>query len=361
MASTAAGIPPVQRMLDVGEGKKLLQIAALMIAIAHVRRKEMQRRWLGGDGSGSEPVSSGGWQDHPAVPYVLENAMVWTVAYIAQQILPPADRTRPLLSFFMLCVKGVVTVDVLVISQKLLCAKMYKHVPYFSERKPPEDFKTIAADYARTNLPDTFVNAAMQLGILYALPDALYEKSRNPGPIRVLPLLAKFLFGRVVVDVSFGLVHYIMHANQTIYRYVHKRHHEHTAPRTQTNYHFEKLDLFLEAIAPIYIWLGVMHGIGYPPNLNEQAVIATTYLYYESASHSGKELPAVTWMPLLSPLIGWFTGSDDRLVEYHTRHHQLFNCNYSISPWPDKLCGTYRIDLPEAYSTSKPQVETGDE
>jgi sterol desaturase/sphingolipid hydroxylase (fatty acid hydroxylase superfamily) len=39
------------------------------------------------------------------------------------------------------------------------------------------------------------------------------------------------------------------------------------------------------------------------------------------------------------------------LVEYHTRHHQLYNCNYSISPWCDKLCGTYRIDLPEAYKS----------
>lgn len=37
-------------------------------------------------------------------------------------------------------------------------------------------------------------------------------------------------------------------------------------------------------------------------------------------------------------------------VEYHTRHHQLYNCNYSISPWPDKLTNTYRIDLPEAYA-----------
>ena len=42
----------------------------------------------------------------------------------------------------------------------------------------------------------------------------------------------------------------------------------------------------------------------------------------------------------------WFLDCDTKLVFYHTAHHRLFNCNYSISPWPDRLLGTYRIDTP---------------
>ena len=96
----------------------------------------------------------------------------------------------------------------------------------------------------------------------------------------------------------------------------------------------------------------LMRLLGFKVSLAEQTVMTGSYIYFESASHAGKEFPAVTWFPLLSPVVGWLTGMDDRLVEYHTRHHQLYNCNYSIAPWPDKLVGTYRIDLPEAYANT---------
>jgi sterol desaturase/sphingolipid hydroxylase (fatty acid hydroxylase superfamily) len=77
-------------------------------------------------------------------------------------------------------------------------------------------------------------------------------------------------------------------------------------------------------------------------------------MMFEGGSHSGKEIPVVTWFPPLSPIVGYFTGFDYRLIEYHTRHHQLYNCNYSISPWPDKLMGSYQME----YKTKKTDDET---
>ena len=206
---------------------------------------------------------------------------------------------------------------------------MYAHVPYFSQRKPSSDFKTVVHDWVTTNLPDSLVNACVQLALLMTLSEEKYHKARFPAPIRLVPFLGKFLLGRLIVDIVFGVVHCGMHSIPGVYEAVHRRHHEHTAPRTQTNYHFERLDLFLEAIAPILTMVGTLHMLGIPPSMTEQSVMATTYLYYESASHSGKEMPAVTWYPLLSPLVGWLTGSDNRLVEYHTRHHQLYQARLS--------------------------------
>jgi sterol desaturase/sphingolipid hydroxylase (fatty acid hydroxylase superfamily) len=331
--------------LAPGEAPKLAAIVALMLAITHVRRKEMRKRWLGA----GQPQ---GLQDHPAVPYLIENCTLIAAAFVAERLFPRPDRTRPIREVLFFVLKGILVVDLPVAFEKLLCAVLYEHVPYFAERKPPEDLGTVLKDFATTNVPDTLANSLIQVAILLSIPDQMYAKTRNPAPIRIVPFIGKYLLGRMLVDVSFGLLHYAMHANAAVYQYVHKRHHEHTAPRSQTNYHFERVDLFLEGVAPLYAALGGMYLLGCEPNLNEQAVMFASYIYYESCSHSGKEMPCVTWFPLLSPLVGWLTGSDDRLVEYHTRHHQLYNCNYSISPWPDKLCGTYRIDLPDVYRSA---------
>lgn len=102
----------------------------------------------------------------------------------------------------------------------------------------------------------------------------------------------------------------------------------------------------MEALFPLNIAFGALEALGQPLNHLEQVCILVPLVYFESGSHTGKEIPNVTWFPMLSPLVDWITGCDQRLIEYHTRHHQLFRCNYSISPWVDKLWGTYRIDFP---------------
>lgn len=330
------------------EASKLFKLVLAMCALAHMRRKEMRKRWLpkdvAEDDSLCHPIV-----DHPAFGYLWENGLCLGTAFLIDKYLPRVDVKRPAFSFMMLLVRGWIMVNGSLLLEKFAATYLYSHVRYFSKNKPRDDLKTLIMDYARCNLPVELINALVQLSIVFALPQAKLEKLLNPPPLNLGTMLLKFLYARICVDVSFGIIHRIMHENQWVYNNVHRTHHEHVTPRTQTNLHFSWLDQFLEAVAPIYITFGSLTLLGWDLTLFEQSYVAMTTLYYESCSHSGKEAPIVTFFPLLSPLVDWVTGSDQRLIEYHTRHHQLYRCNYSISPWWDKLMGTYRIDLPDQY------------
>ena len=118
-----------------------------------------------------------------------------------------------------------ILVDSLIGVQKLLIAKLWPHVPYFSQRKPPEDWPTVLKEYFSTNFID---NAVGGLILLASQPSI---KGNTPDPIFLVPFLAKYLLGRIIVDVTFGVVHYALHAYPAFYDNIHKRHHEHTAPR----------------------------------------------------------------------------------------------------------------------------------
>ena len=333
-----------RQVLATGEGRKVLVIAAAMMLLAHLRRRELRKRWL----KDRKPESA--LFDHPAFVYLLENAIVFLPVVLTQKYAPLIDRSKPVRLFIHLYMWGTWAVETGLLSQKLLARYAYHHVPYFSKTKPPSDLKTIVNDYLTCNFPASVINTLIQWSLVMAMPEPMYEKARNPPPIEVLPFLAKLLYSRIVVDIVFGVAHRIMHENKWIYDNVHKRHHEHTAPRTQTNYHFTALDIFLEAIFPLYADVVTMHLLDWAPTRFEQELAFAPLIFYESASHTGKEIPFVSWFPPLAPLVNSLTGCDEDLVLYHTRHHQQVKRNYSISPWPDKLMGTYRMDLPDGYT-----------
>ena len=191
--------------IAAGEHRKFAALVAAMVVVCHVRRKRIQKRWLA---EGEEPK----WQDHPAVPYLVENASVWTAAYLAQTLVALPDRSRPGPELFRNLLRGWLVVDGLIVLQKLLCATLYSHVPYFSLRKPAEDWRTVLADYARTNLPNDVFGG---LVLMYTQKPAAPGSAAGATPIRLAPFLAKFLVGRLIVDVTFGLVHWAMHASPT--------------------------------------------------------------------------------------------------------------------------------------------------
>ena len=116
----------------------------------------------------------------------------------------------------------------------------------------------------------------------------------------------------------------------------------------------------MEAVFPLYVVNFTFLGLGIPASRYEIQLLFAALIYYESASHTGKEAPVASFFPPLAPLVHWLTGSDTRLIEYHTRHHQLYKKNYSISPWVDKLAGSYAIDLPPSYESERTR-ETFDE
>ncbi|KAH9252253.1 hypothetical protein BASA81_009855 [Batrachochytrium salamandrivorans] len=322
-----------------------------MCALAHWRRRTMRLRHLPKD----YPEDKLSWVDHPAFGYLYENLTVLSVAYLVAKYVPQPDPARPLRTLGLLITQMLVMVDPFLSMEKLMASKVFSHVPYFSERAPPDDWRTIVTDYIKCNIP---VITASSLILVVASKFASKEDfdkmfSSDAPPLRFFPYLAKLAFCRVFVDVVFGLAHRFMHENQWAYANIHKLHHTHNTPRTVTNFRFFWVDQFIEAPLPVYLAITALFALGCGPSKYEQPFIVLPLLYYESASHTGKEIPIVTWFPLLSPLIDYLTGCDQRLIEYHTRHHQLYKCNYSISPWFDKLCGTYRIDLPEHYNATK--------
>lgn len=224
--------------LAPGEGRKVLAIVVAVSLFAHVRRKELRKRWL----KDEEPTHPNTW-DHPALTYLLENAIQFGLPFAAERWLPlPAfDRRRPLSLFFRLFFAGVFMVDTGLVLEKLMCMYAYRHVPYFSGVKPPGDFKTVMMDYLNCNFPASIINVVVQMGLVMALSKDAYKKVVDPEPVRVLPFLVKLLVARLAVDISFGVAHNILHT-ESVY-WLHKRHHEHVTPRTQTNLHFHFIDL----------------------------------------------------------------------------------------------------------------------
>ena len=318
----------------MGEGLKVIAIAGVMCTLAHFRRTKSSMLIV----------------DHPAFGYLSENILCMGIAYFVDNHLPTVDENRIIYSFLITLLRGFFMVNSGLLFEQLSATILYSHVPYFSQNKPVPDIWTILNDYARCNLVVDLMNSVIQVGILLHLSDDDREWIvKNPAPLCVSTYMLKFAISRVTVDIVFGLVHRFMHQNKWVYQNIHRLHHEHTTPRTQTNLHFMWLDQFIEAVFPIYVSFGVLGMIGLMPTRYEQTLLVMTLVYYESASHTGKEIPIVTWFPYLSPFVDWISGCDQRLIEYHTRHHQLYRCNYSISPWWDKFVGTYRMDLPEEY------------
>jgi sterol desaturase/sphingolipid hydroxylase (fatty acid hydroxylase superfamily) len=335
--------------LAPGEGKKIVVLALTMCAIAHWRRREMRQRWLGKKGEDDKEAKHA--VDHPAVGYLLENAVCLGSAALIDNYFPVVDKNRPAYSVVLILLRGFFMVNPTLLFEKFAATTLYSHVPYFSAKKPAQDLMNVIRDYFRCNFAVDMFNTVFQIGILLRMNDTqINEIVKNPPALKLVPYMAKFMICRVVVDVTFGLAHRLMHENQWLYDNIHRVHHEHSTPRTQTNLHFTWIDQYIEAVFPIYVAFGTLSAVGLVPNRYEQTLLAAHLLYFESCSHTGKEIPIVTWVPFLSPLVDWFTGCDQRLIEYHTRHHQLYRCNYSISPWWDKLLGTYRIDLPQEYN-----------
>ncbi|KAH9252203.1 hypothetical protein BASA81_009795 [Batrachochytrium salamandrivorans] len=330
---------------------KFASTLVAMCVLAHLRRRTMRLRHLPKD----YPEDKLSWVDHPAFGYLYENLSTLGLAYLVAKYFPALDPARPLHSFTMVLLRFLVMVDPMVVLEKFMASKVFSHVPYFSERAPPEDWRAVLRDYAMCNAPVTIVSASIMLLFSKLVGPESFDNmfGTKPQPVRFFPYLAKLAFCRVFVDVVFGLAHRFMHENQWAYANIHKLHHTHNTPRTVTNFRFFWVDQFIEAPLPVYLAVGMLFVLGYGPSKYEQPFLVLPLLAYETGSHTGKEIPIVTWFPLLSPLIDYLTGCDQRLIEYHTRHHQLYKCNYSISPWFDKLCGTYRIDLPEHYNAVK--------
>ena len=77
--------------------------------------------------------------------------------------------------------------------------------------------------------------------------------------------------------------------------------------------------------------------------------VRTNDCRYEIGSHSGKNVPTVTYFPPLTPLYHHLFGNiDARNVEFHERHHNKLHQNYGITQWVDLVVGTHKLQSQDA-------------
>jgi sterol desaturase/sphingolipid hydroxylase (fatty acid hydroxylase superfamily) len=121
----------------------------------------------------------------------------------------------------------------------------------------------------------------------------------------------------VFEEIGFYYSHRLAHENKFLYKNVHKRHHEWTAPIAITAVYAHPVEHIMSNLTPIalgplvsgchawliFVWVGV--------------AIATTL-----TSHSGYHFPLL--------------GSPQQ----HDLHHKLFSVNYGVMGWLDALHGT---------------------
>jgi hypothetical protein len=232
-----------EQLLAKGEWKKILLIMFTCLGFSHITRKHARQRWLGKD----ENANNLKLVDHPFIPYLLENGAIVSLTLIARRI-GVVNKDRPLASFFTFVAQSIVSVNGALLFQKLCADYLYEHVPFFTNTKPSPKLKDILADYLRCNFINDIVLAVLQVLLIRNIQTSSTESFRKQ-PLKVIPFLGKLMFARLVVDVAFYVVHRGLHTKFG-YNYIHYRHHEHTGPRIQTNYHFLPLDLFMGKLDP---------------------------------------------------------------------------------------------------------------
>ena len=144
----------------------------------------------------------------------------------------------------------------------------------------------------------------------------------------------------------FYIIHRCIHS-QPLYKWIHKRHHEHNNCALVTNFHFTPLDLLLEAFIPGFISVETLASLPLKsarPSEFESRLVFLYLLWFEIGSHSGKNVPTLSFFPPLSCVYGYvWPEIDADTVRHHETHHNRVTCNYGITNWLDIVMGTRKL------------------
>ncbi|KAH8386380.1 hypothetical protein KR093_000120 [Drosophila rubida] len=160
----------------------------------------------------------------------------------------------------------------------------------------------------------------------------------NSHDIRELPS-----FGRVVRDFvvlvvleefMFYYAHRLLH-HKAIYKYVHKKHHEWTAPIAAITLYAHPVEHVVANLLPVGVSLSLLGS-----HVTVAWGMITLAVINSMSDHTGYSFP-------------WSAGS----VRFHDYHHAKFNYNYGVMGWLDKLHGTYRAPYEQKQQQKQQQKQ----
>ncbi|KAH8409018.1 hypothetical protein KR009_005321 [Drosophila setifemur] len=167
----------------------------------------------------------------------------------------------------------------------------------------------------------------------------LIYKTENSSDIRELPTfkrtirdLAAFV---VLEEIMFYYAHRLLH-HKAVYKYVHKKHHEWTAPIAAITLYAHPVEHVVANLMPVAMSIAILGT-----HVALAWVIFALAIVNSMSDHTGYSFP-------------WSAGS----VRFHDYHHAKFNYNYGVLGILDKLHGTYRA-IPEQKVPLKLKSKSG--
>lgn len=188
------------------------------------------------------------WQDHRVIAWLLENGAVVSLCLLRKKALWK-PKPKQIVSSALLNIFGsMLTTEGSILIQYLYVTRLYKHIPYFSksqtQTEDSRNWKQIFKDWLGCNWPVYAIAGPFTAWMDTRLPKAARQELSN-HPFKFWSFLKRLFIMRLVVDILFYVGHRALHS-PWLYKYIHKRHHEHRKTTITTNFHFTVADLTIE-------------------------------------------------------------------------------------------------------------------
>ena len=349
-------VPIVSAIQEVAAGLSTEQCGAIALgatmgAIGLVkspeilkRRQQVFKQELVKNGSKAirkVPTASKKLVDHPLVAWAIENTVPWVGAFLAYRLRTSLGEGSNFLGRYWRGMIVAVFVEQFAIGiHAWVIERLYKHIPHFKAEFPEKTKMDILKDFTTSNLIGHLIVICFDAAWYYQYRDHDKAAGLHDLPFRPLVFLYRLIFVRILTDLAFYVGHYILHMKK--YYFLHKRHHEQSNVDVTSNYTFSPADNLVEGNIPFFLALLTFNRVHPYWSCNEPFTITALAIYIfqlEITGHAGKPMPTMSMFPPIGLLMRKW---DDWNSWFHTNHHRLLKCNYSVTPFWDWVFGTAR-------------------